>query len=89
MTNKLNTQDIIDVRDIIERFETLEEETTSEDAATRAIVAGEDLSARRYELAQLTALLEELKGNGGDEKWREDWYPLTLIRDNYFQNLCT
>ena len=86
MTNKLNTNDTLDVRDIIERFEELEEETTGEDAVTRAIVAGEDLSARRYELAQLIALLEDLKGNGGDENWRGDWYPVALIRDSYFQD---
>ena len=84
-TNTLNTHDTIDVRDLIERYETLEEETTGEDAVTRAIVAGEDLSARRYELAQLTALLEDLKGNGGDEEWRGDWYPQTLVRDSYFK----
>lgn len=37
------------------------------------------------ELAQLVALMEELKGYGGDEQWRGDWYPLTLIRDSYFE----
>jgi hypothetical protein len=37
------------------------------------------------EFAQLTALLEDLKGNGGDEQWRGDWYPVTLIRDSYFE----
>ena len=25
-----------------------------------------------------------LKGQGGDEQWRGDWYPVTLIRDDYF-----
>lgn len=83
--NTLNTNDIIDVRDIIARFETLEEETTNDDAVTRAIVADESLSARRYELAQLTEILEDLKGNGGDEEWCGDWYPVTLIRDSYFK----
>ncbi len=36
------------------------------------------------ELHSLKAILEDLKGNGGDEQWRGDWYPITLIRDSYF-----
>ena len=42
-------------------------------------------SEEAAELAQLVALMEELKGYGGDEQWRGDWYPLTLIRDSYFE----
>ena len=26
-------------------------------------------------------LLEELAGNGGDEQWRGEWYPLTLVSE--------
>lgn len=37
------------------------------------------------ELALLEALLEECKGNGGDEKWEGDWYPLTLISETHFE----
>jgi hypothetical protein len=37
------------------------------------------------EYATLIALLEDLKGNGGDEQWLGDWYPLTLVRDSYFK----
>lgn len=63
--------DTIDVRDIIERFKELEDiETPDEDEAA--------------ELAQLTAILEDLKGYGGDEQFRGDWYPVTLIADSYF-----
>lgn len=70
--------DIIDIRDIIERIEGLEVELeqcpdnfTFED--------GE-------ELRTLTAIMAELAGYGGDEQWRDDWYPLTLIRDSYFRD---
>jgi hypothetical protein len=42
------------------------------------------VARRRHELAQLRALLDELKGYGGDEQWRGDWYPVTLIDDCYF-----
>jgi hypothetical protein len=28
--------------------------------------------------------LENCKDNGGDEQWRGDWYPITLIRDSHF-----
>ena len=39
----------------------------------------------REELATLESLLNELKGYGGDEQWNGDWYPVTLIRDSYFE----
>ena len=64
------TADVIDVRDIIERYEALE------DAA--------DGLPDAEERCQLAAILDELKGKGGDEKWRGDWYPLVLIRDSHF-----
>ncbi len=63
--------DIIDVRDLIERFEDLEADE-ARDADDEA------------EFARLELLLDELAGNGGDEQWRGDWYPLTLIHDSYF-----
>jgi hypothetical protein len=56
------TADVIDVRDIIERYEALED-------------AADGLRADAEERCQLAAILDELKGNGGDEKWRGDWYP--------------
>ena len=37
------------------------------------------------ELETLEALLDELKGCGGDEQWGGDWYPLTLIRNSHFE----
>ena len=36
------------------------------------------------EFAAIEELLSDLCGNGGDEQWRGDWYPITLIRDSYF-----
>ncbi len=38
------------------------------------------------ELAALLSLMDDLKGNGGDEQWRGDWYPLTLIRYSHFRD---
>lgn len=38
------------------------------------------------ELETLAGLLDDLKGYGGDEQWRGDWYPITLIRNSYFQD---
>jgi hypothetical protein len=64
------TADIIDVRDIIARYEELEAESD-----------GLPNAEERY---QLSCILSDLKGCGGDEQWRGDWYPLTLIRDHYF-----
>ncbi len=71
------TADIIDVRDIINRFEELEVEshTWCDD--------GDDADAWA-ELNALQAILANLVGYGGDEQWRGDRYPTTLVRDSYF-----
>ena len=112
MTTQIdNTQDTIDVRDVIARFEELEEiresyveaiedlESVADDTGAdadeqrkafadlegaRADLISWDNSPLGQELQTLTALLDDLKGNGGDEQWRGDWYPITLIRDSYF-----
>lgn len=70
----LNGEDIIDVRDIIERVEELESE----------IVEASTDGTQESELFKLQAILDDLKGYGGDEQWRGDWYPVTLIRESYF-----
>ena len=67
------TADVIDVRDIIARFEELEPDVDN-------IGEGEHIA----EWKALTAILYQLKGYGGDEQWRGDWYPVTLVRDSYF-----
>ena len=43
-------------------------------------------SLKWYAMAALQVVLSELKGNGGDEQWRGDWYPVMLIRDSYFDD---
>ena len=65
--------DIIDVRDIIARVEELEPQVDT-------IGEGEHIA----EWNMLTRILHELNGYGGDEQWRGDWYPVTLIDDAYF-----
>ena len=72
------TADIIDVRDIIARVEELE--TIAQDPD---VLMGEELG---QELDALEATLADLAGNGGDEQWRGDWYPLTLIRESHFKD---
>jgi hypothetical protein len=76
-----SSEDVIDVRDIIARVEDLRH------------VRGDDLDAEEAleltesdatELAHLEAILADLAGNGGDEQFEGDWYPITLIRDSYF-----
>ena len=69
-----NTNDIIDVRDIIARVEELREERD----------IGDPIASELDELETLKSLLEDLKGDGGDEQWEGDWYPSTLIRASYF-----
>lgn len=87
------TDNMLDVRDLIERFEELED-TKNEmlenvpvskygNRRNKKWKAWED-SDEFKELKQLEDILEELKGNGGDEQWRGDWYPITLINSDYF-----
>lgn len=72
MSDPTNSNDIVDVRDVIARYEELSAiEERDEDEET--------------EFSSLTKLLNELCGSGGDEQWRGDWYPVTLIRDDYFE----
>ena len=71
------TADVIDVRDIIARIEELE-----------GLIEGEGCAdtANEYdrEHGELLDILDELKGYGGDEQWRGDWYPVTLVADHHF-----
>lgn len=83
MTDFCNTDDIIDVRDIIARVEELREEIEAYAEKMDDWHANADNVA---ELETLESLLSELCGNGGDEQWEGDWYPVTLIRDSYFEN---
>lgn len=43
-------------------------------------------SEDNQEFETLEKLLDDLRGNGGDEQWRGDWYPVTLICDSYFED---
>lgn len=118
-----NSEDVIDVRDVIARVEELEGELTEEiegddqlddagNVITEEATCGtcgftwndarissvtptpggrcpvEYEHEEREELKRLTALLEDLKGNGGDEEWRDAWYPLILVRDSYFEDFA-
>lgn len=81
------TADIIDTRDIIERVEELESELEDFLLSTDNTCIGdweEKNPEEGQELRILQAILEDLKGNGGDEQWCGDWYPVTLIRESYF-----
>lgn len=79
-----NTADMIDVRDIIARVEELEA-LAPETAHDVTPGTSDELEANALELDELTNLLDALEGMGGDEQWRGDWYPVTLIRDDYFR----
>lgn len=91
MTTEItNSDDLIDVRDTIARVEELREESkfwnarSDADDTVQSGVTGDDVTAEADELAALEALLSDLAGNGGDEQWEGDWYPVSLIRDSYF-----
>lgn len=74
--------DVIDLRDVMARVEELEGERDACDAeAFEEWQNSEDAE----ELATLCNFLQECKGNGGDEQWRGDWYPVTAVRDSHFE----
>ena len=99
MTNFTNTDNVIDVRDIITRVEELRESRGElrEEFDSMPENDGADFdnwvcnhpyfSREEFEeLQTLENLLEELKGGGGDAHWEGNWYPCTLIRDSYFES---
>ena len=96
MSKVSNREDVLDVRDIIERFEELEESRDAFQSENELEdYQGEKTSAEKWgewedenEYNNIKGLLEDLKGNGGDEQWRGEWYPLTLIREDYFEDYC-
>jgi len=79
------TADIIDVRDIIARVEEIRKDRDGYDAdamdAWRENYPGDE-----EELKALEDILDDLKGNGGDEQWEGSWYPGTLIADEHFED---
>lgn len=86
--------DVVDLRDVIERFEELESEhddleaecADSEEDGTKAL--NDWIEENNEEFQAITDLLDNLKGYGGDEQWRGDWYPVTLISEDYFTDYC-
>ncbi|MHB1938442.1 MAG: hypothetical protein ACYCOR_17940 [Acidobacteriaceae bacterium] len=69
------TDDVLDIRDIIARFEYVEDALDNEEAD----------ADDKAEALLLRDALKDLEGTGGDEQWRGDWYPVTLIADRYFK----
>ena len=94
-TTELDLQaDIIDVRDIIARIEELESERdafetidypVSEYHAMAWLAWSAVSPDEAEELDRLTEIMADIRGYGGDEQWRGDWYPITLIDDVMFQ----
>ncbi len=99
MQNNINNMnDIIDVRDLIARVETLRDELseakndTSEEFADMELsdwILNIDIDNHPFadtinEYILIDKLLSDLCGYGGDEQWEGDWYPVTLIRESHF-----
>lgn len=82
-TNISNSDDLIDVRDVIARVELLREERDTS-AFAAEVWAEEEYPELSEELDTLENLLSDLAGKGGDEQWEGIWYPVTLIRETYF-----
>lgn len=72
--------DIIDVRDIIAEYENL---TASIEYCEQEQSGVDPDEVTERDL--LKSALDDLKGYGGDHQWQGDWYPVTLIRESYFE----
>jgi hypothetical protein len=92
-----NMQDVLDSRDIFERIEELEQvrdDFYAENEITPNEIGNmENLKYKEWEesddakeLNDLSSFMDDFKGYGGDEQWRGDWYPVTIIRDSYFED---
>lgn len=77
-------QEAMDANEEGHNLETLEEYVKAVSSDYSAAHAHK-LYDEAEEYTALSEFLEELKGNGGDEQWRGDWYPVALIRDSYFK----
>ena len=78
--------DVIDVRDIIARVLELRDERDEYNEKMGSPDAWDGVpDGEPEELGMLEGILSELAGYGGDEEFDGDWYPITLIADNYFQ----
>lgn len=79
---------ILDVRDMIERVEELEAERDSFHDDCPDITWAEDNPSDADELDALKSALKEMQGAGGDHEWQGDWYPVTLVREEYFEDFA-
>jgi hypothetical protein len=83
MSNEINNaQDVLDSRDIFKRIEELEDIRDS--LLENNKLAEWEESDDCIELAQLQDFIDGFRGYGGDEEWRGDWYPVTLINEVHF-----
>jgi hypothetical protein len=89
-----NSADVLDVRDVIARYEELESDLQNAEGNTEVFedwiedTADDErhhMQDDAVEFIAIRAFLAELCGNGGDEQWRGDWYPVTLVRESYFK----
>lgn len=83
----LSLENVIDTCDLMARVDELRDERAAHEGD--GYLEGQpdwetDYADDAEELAALESILADLAGNGGDEQWDGDWYPVTLIRDSYF-----
>lgn len=85
-----NSEDVLDIRDVIARIEELRSEREDfehdDDGNLTGATWADSESDDATELSILESFVEDFKGYGGDEEWEGDWYPVTLVRDSYFKD---
>lgn len=79
------SDDIINTCDLIERFEELEDQLFNGMDSVQLVEGTPECNEALAEFKVLQSILEDMCDYGGDEKWRGDWYPSTLIRESHFE----
>lgn len=74
------TAEIIDIRDVIARYEELESIKDNEGGTFNEVLSDDE----EDEYKTIRTMLDDIQDCGGDEEWRDHWYPITLVRDDYF-----
>lgn len=72
--NAYKKHDIFDFRDVIERYEELENFDRDKE--------------EEQEFSDISALIDEVEGYGHDVDWRGNWYPIIFVNENYWTDYC-
>lgn len=81
-------EQITELEDEIESLDPDEDRKEIRTATDNLKKLRKELESEDEELKILMSFVEDFEGYGGDEEWRGNWYPLTLVRDSYWEDFA-